>query len=238
MSYMPLQYVYVVHNCLKYDLGMGNTIFQGAVVMRHGAAILLLGAAVAVHYRTTAPTPNHPSYQVHLQHRYEQLRETWPSHTIDHQQPTFLRHVRKLFHFDPSTNAVRHGQPRDPWDFPATSALPPTHSTSAQAPTQFDHRLVAAKLPEYRKVDDTRHPSSQQPGVPQDIESSDNDSLPDVHWCKAFLCYYRGCLLDGAWSVLTSPVRKARQLAAVLRLTVAVSIMLQDVFDLVEFPAN
>ncbi|KAG1735448.1 hypothetical protein EDB19DRAFT_1104641 [Suillus lakei] len=51
-------------------------------------------------------------------------------------------------------------------------------------------RLAAAKLPEYRKVDDTRHPSSQQPGVPQDIESSDIDSLPDVHWCKAFLCYY------------------------------------------------
>ncbi|KAG2343596.1 WD40 repeat-like protein [Suillus weaverae] len=50
-------------------------------------------------------------------------------------------------------------------------------------------RLAAANFPEYRKVDDTRHPS-QQPGAPQDTESSDIDSLPDVHWCKAFLCYY------------------------------------------------
>ncbi|KAG2113701.1 hypothetical protein DEU56DRAFT_985184 [Suillus clintonianus] len=46
-------------------------------------------------------------------------------------------------------------------------------------------RLAAAKLPEYRKADDTRYPSGQR-----DIESSDNDSLPDVHWCKAFLCHY------------------------------------------------
>ncbi|KAG2752487.1 hypothetical protein P692DRAFT_20726035, partial [Suillus brevipes Sb2] len=50
-------------------------------------------------------------------------------------------------------------------------------------------RLAAANFPDYRKVDDTRHPS-QQPGAPQDTESSDIDSLPDVHWCKAFLCYY------------------------------------------------
>ncbi|KAG2122220.1 hypothetical protein DEU56DRAFT_760402 [Suillus clintonianus] len=77
--------------------------------------------------------------------------------------------------------------------FPAMSPLPPTHSTSAQAATQFDHRLVAAKLPEYRKVDDTRHPSRQQTAAPQDNPSSDSsdvDSLPDVHWFKAFFCYY------------------------------------------------
>jgi hypothetical protein len=57
-------------------------------------------------------------------------------------------------------------------------------------------RLAAAKFPEYRKVDDTRHPSSQQPGAPHDVESSDIDSLPDVHWLKAFLCYY-SCLSHG-----------------------------------------
>ncbi|KAG2105036.1 WD40-repeat-containing domain protein [Suillus discolor] len=56
-------------------------------------------------------------------------------------------------------------------------------------------RLAAANLPEYRKVDDTRHPS-RQPVVPQDAESSDIDSLPDVHWFKAFLCYY-SCLSHG-----------------------------------------
>jgi hypothetical protein len=51
-------------------------------------------------------------------------------------------------------------------------------------------RLLAAKLPEYKKVDDTRHPSSQQATVLQENDTSDNDSLPDVHWIKAFLCYY------------------------------------------------
>lgn len=64
------------------------------------------------------------------------------------------------------------------------------------APGRKVTRLAAAKFPEYRKVDDTRHPSSQQSGVPQDVESSDNDSLPDVHWLKAFLCYY-SCLSHG-----------------------------------------
>ncbi|KAG2343656.1 hypothetical protein BDR05DRAFT_962753, partial [Suillus weaverae] len=53
-------------------------------------------------------------------------------------------------------------------------------------------RLAAAKLPEYRKVNDTRHPSRQQTTGPQDDPSSDSsdvDSLPDVHWFKALLCY-------------------------------------------------
>ncbi|KAG2339334.1 hypothetical protein BDR05DRAFT_939125 [Suillus weaverae] len=56
------------------------------------------------------------------------------------------------------------------------------------APGRKVTRLVAANLPEYVKVDDTRQRAA--PGVPEDIGSSDNDSLPDVHWCKAFLCYY------------------------------------------------
>jgi hypothetical protein len=51
-------------------------------------------------------------------------------------------------------------------------------------------RLAAAKFPEYKKVDDTRHSSSQQGAVPQENDTADIDSLPDVHWCKAFLCYY------------------------------------------------
>ncbi|KAG1752616.1 WD40-repeat-containing domain protein [Suillus paluster] len=58
-------------------------------------------------------------------------------------------------------------------------------------------RLAAANLPEYKKVDDTRHPPKEHPGATQSTtandpshESSDIDSLPDVHWCKAFLCYY------------------------------------------------
>ncbi|KAJ8586599.1 WD40 repeat-like protein [Rhizopogon salebrosus TDB-379] len=59
-------------------------------------------------------------------------------------------------------------------------------------------RLAAADLPDHKKVNDTRrlHERAQQPGVSQDTaendlssDSSDNDSLPDVHWCKAFLCY-------------------------------------------------
>ncbi|KAG1836950.1 hypothetical protein DFJ58DRAFT_158786 [Suillus subalutaceus] len=58
-------------------------------------------------------------------------------------------------------------------------------------------RIVAAKFPEYIKVDDTRSPLRQQLAMSQDMahdhsssESSDVDSLPDVHWCKAFFCYY------------------------------------------------
>ncbi|KAG2109063.1 hypothetical protein DEU56DRAFT_265827 [Suillus clintonianus] len=58
-------------------------------------------------------------------------------------------------------------------------------------------RLAAAKLPQYIKVDDTRCPPRQQLTMPQDMgkdyspsELSDIDSLPDVHWCKAFFCYY------------------------------------------------
>jgi hypothetical protein len=58
-------------------------------------------------------------------------------------------------------------------------------------------RLAVAKVPEYIKVDDTRRPLRQQFAVPQDMaqghsssESSDTDSLPDVHWCKAFFCYF------------------------------------------------
>jgi len=62
-------------------------------------------------------------------------------------------------------------------------------------------RLAVVNLPEYRKVNDTRRAS---PAVPQGTaendaphDSSDNDSLPDVHWCKAFFCYC-SCWSHGA----------------------------------------
>lgn len=58
-------------------------------------------------------------------------------------------------------------------------------------------RLAVVKAPEYIKVDDTRYPLRQQLAASQDIaqghtlsESSDADSLPDVHWCKALFCYF------------------------------------------------
>jgi hypothetical protein len=74
------------------------------------------------------------------------------------------------------------------------SLLVPKHSHGPSvievAPGRKATRLLAAKLPEYKKVDDTRHPSNQQATVPQENDISDNDSLPDVHWIKAFLCYY------------------------------------------------
>jgi WD40 repeat protein len=57
------------------------------------------------------------------------------------------------------------------------------------APDRKVTRLLAAKLPEYNKVDDTRHPPSQRATMPQDNDTSEIDSLPDVHWVKAFLCY-------------------------------------------------
>jgi hypothetical protein len=80
------------------------------------------------------------------------------------------------------------------------SFLVPRHSHGPSVvevtPGRKVTRLAAAKFPEYRKVDDTRHPSRQQAGVPQDIDTSDIDSLPDVHWVKAFLSYY-SCLSHG-----------------------------------------
>ncbi|KAG2745302.1 hypothetical protein P692DRAFT_201086009 [Suillus brevipes Sb2] len=155
-----------------------------------------------------------------------------PPPSNDSQQPSFLR-LSKFLHFSrTNTVPVRHIQPRNPLDVPATLPLP--SSLSAQPATRFDHfeigsppppsngivqslrqhlsflvprhsygppvvevapgrkvtRLAAAKLPEYRKVNDTRHPSGQQGALPQENDTADADSLPDVHWCKAFLCFY------------------------------------------------
>jgi hypothetical protein len=57
-------------------------------------------------------------------------------------------------------------------------------------------RFSVAKVPEYIKVDDTRYPLRQHLATSHDMtqghpssESSDTDSLPDVHWCKALFCY-------------------------------------------------
>ncbi|KAG2091198.1 uncharacterized protein F5147DRAFT_840851 [Suillus discolor] len=163
-----------------------------------------------------------------------------PLPTRDPQQPAFRR-LSKLLHFSrANTVPVRHIQPRDPFDLPATSPLP--SSLSAQPATRFEQfeigsppppsigvvqslqqqlsflvprhshgppvvevapgraftatyiflflsRLAAAKLPEYKKVDGTRHPSSQQGAVLQEKNTADVDSLPDVHRCKAFICF-------------------------------------------------
>lgn len=157
--------------------------------------------------------------------------------TVNSQQSIFVHRLRKFLRLPPRVNAVANDQPRDPLDFPATSALPPNHSLLTQAanletsppprhasglaqflrqnlsprsrpnneppevevPTSKFTRLAAARLPEYKKVDDTRHPSRQQHAASSAMaanandppsESSDRDSLPDVHWFKAFLCYY------------------------------------------------
>ncbi|KAG1859353.1 hypothetical protein DFJ58DRAFT_780808 [Suillus subalutaceus] len=56
------------------------------------------------------------------------------------------------------------------------------------APGRKITQPAAAKLPEYEKVDDTRYLSSQQ--ATQEDDAADFDSLSDVHWVKAFLCYY------------------------------------------------
>ncbi|KAG2125326.1 hypothetical protein DEU56DRAFT_825723, partial [Suillus clintonianus] len=137
--------------------------------------------------------------------------------TIEPRKPIF-HHLRKLLPFSSRTNAVRPVQPHNPLDtatrfdrFEIDSPPPPSNAPVSHfllqhlafltprhshgpsvvevAPGRKVTRLLAAKLPEYRKVNDTRHPPGQQAGAPQDIDSSDVDSLPDVHWCKAFLCY-------------------------------------------------
>ena len=62
-------------------------------------------------------------------------------------------------------------------------------------------RLAVVNLPEYRKINDTRcsSPAVSQGTAGNDPphDSSDSDSLPDVHWCKAFFCYC-SCWSHGA----------------------------------------
>ncbi|KAG2087457.1 WD40-repeat-containing domain protein [Suillus discolor] len=87
----------------------------------------------------------------------------------------------------PSNRVTQFLRQRLSFLVPRHSLVPPVVEV---APGRKVTRLAAAKLPEYKKVDDTRHPSSQQATMPQENDSTDIDSLPDVHWCKAFLCYY------------------------------------------------
>ncbi|KAG2744666.1 hypothetical protein P692DRAFT_201869156 [Suillus brevipes Sb2] len=111
-----------------------------------------------------------------------------PLPTIDPQQPIFVC-LSKLLHLSRTNPAhpVQNGQPRHPLHFPTTLPLP--SSLSGWTAAQFDHRLATARLPEYKKVDDARHPSSQQATMPQENDTSNVDLLLDVHWYKAFLCY-------------------------------------------------
>ncbi|KAG1877389.1 hypothetical protein F4604DRAFT_618841 [Suillus subluteus] len=62
-----------------------------------------------------------------------------PFPTIDPQQPTFFRYLRKLLPSSSRTDAIRpirNNERRGPLDFPATSPLPPNRFPSAQATTQ------------------------------------------------------------------------------------------------------
>ncbi|KAG2738735.1 hypothetical protein P692DRAFT_20757854 [Suillus brevipes Sb2] len=86
----------------------------------------------------------------------------------------------------PSNGVVQSLRQHLPFLVPRHSHRPPVVDV---APGRKFTRLVVVKLPEYKKVDDTRHPSSQQATVPQENDTADVDSLPDVHWCKVFLCY-------------------------------------------------
>ncbi|OJA18114.1 hypothetical protein AZE42_09687 [Rhizopogon vesiculosus] len=67
---------------------------------------------------------------------------------------------------------------------------PPVVDVEVAAGRKFT-RLAAVDVPEYRKVNDTRRlPAASQSTAENDpFDSSDNDSLPDTHWCMAFLCY-------------------------------------------------
>ncbi|KAG1802350.1 uncharacterized protein BJ212DRAFT_1439180, partial [Suillus subaureus] len=90
-----------------------------------------------------------------------------PLPTIDPQQPSFLRYLRKLLpSFSDAVRPIRNGEPRDPLDFPATSPLPPNRFPPTQAttksrsarllpasqsstatPTTFISRIRSARLP-------------------------------------------------------------------------------------------
>ncbi|KIK43121.1 hypothetical protein CY34DRAFT_804123 [Suillus luteus UH-Slu-Lm8-n1] len=93
----------------------------------------------------------------------------------------------------PSNGVVQSLRQHLPFLVPRHSHGPPVVEV---APGRKFTRLAAAKLPEYKKVDDTRHRSSPQGAMPQENNPADVDSLPDVHWFKAFLCYY-SCLSHG-----------------------------------------
>ncbi|KAG2100163.1 uncharacterized protein F5147DRAFT_327818 [Suillus discolor] len=63
-------------------------------------------------------------------------------------------------------------------------------------------RVVVISVPHYRKANDTRRPPREEP-VFHDTAQSDTtsvvsyaDSLPNVHWLMAFLCYL-SCWPDG-----------------------------------------
>jgi hypothetical protein len=65
-----------------------------------------------------------------------------------------------------------------------------------------NERVIVVSVPHYKKVHDTRRPPREQP-VSHDTAQSDTtsvisytDSLPNVHWFMAFLCYL-SCWSDG-----------------------------------------
>lgn len=127
------------------------------------------------------------------------------------QNPTLHSLIKNLVNRLPFRRQLQQGQPEEErsrhWNRFSQFLRQRTsfrRSRSSQEPQEVEvaagrkfTRLAAARLPEYKKVNDTRHLPRAQPGVSQNTtandpspESSDIDSLPDVHWCKAFLCYY------------------------------------------------
>ncbi|KIK33055.1 hypothetical protein CY34DRAFT_18631 [Suillus luteus UH-Slu-Lm8-n1] len=106
--------------------------------------------------------------------------------SLSGQTATRFNHVEMSSPPPPSNGATQFLRQHISFLAPRHSLGPPVVEV---APGRKFTRLAAAKLPDYKKVDDTRHPSSQQGAVPQDNDTADVDSLPDVHWCKAFLCY-------------------------------------------------
>ncbi|KAG1883379.1 hypothetical protein F4604DRAFT_1901696 [Suillus subluteus] len=90
--------------------------------------------------------------------------------------------VLRLDHFEissppsPSNGVARFLHQHFSFLAPIRSFGPPVVEV---APGRKVTRLAAAKLPEYKKVDDFRHPSSQQATVSQENDTSDIDSLPD-----------------------------------------------------------
>ncbi|KAG1727265.1 WD40-repeat-containing domain protein [Suillus paluster] len=126
------------------------------------------------------------------------------------QHPTGHSRIKDLIHRLPFRRLSPQAQPEveHSWHLRVTQLpqqlLPTRRSRSGQEPPIVDvavgrkfTRLAIAHPPEYRKVDDTRRPPREQPVVSQDMaendpssESAETDSLPDIHWFKAFICFY------------------------------------------------
>ncbi|KAG2748390.1 WD40 repeat-like protein [Suillus brevipes Sb2] len=96
------------------------------------------------------------------------LRPLAPAPTMHPHHPAFFRYLRKLFSSS-GTSAVppvRNDRMCDPWDFPATSPIPPKHFPSAQASTQELPHMISHENPRLAPAPPTTSSPATAPKAP------------------------------------------------------------------------